>query len=75
MSSKRGGFRHGSGRPKIHEEGKQYSLWLGTGPRAERVVRRFKELKKRGNSGSSVEFLERVLNFWDGTCIRTFGVG
>ena len=56
-----GGRRIGSGRRRIHEEGKQQCLWLGTGPEAEAVLRRFKEVERRAGFKQHKIFLEDLL--------------
>ena len=55
----------GSGRRRIHAEGKQQCLWLGTGPEAESVLRQFKESERRAGFKRHKDFLEHVLATFD----------
>ena len=56
-----GGKRTGSGRRRVHEEGKQQCLWLGTGPEAQSVLQRFKELERRAGFKQHKAFLSHLL--------------
>ena len=65
--TKRGGARPNAGRHQVHSPGKQSSLWLGTGDKAARVLKRFQEEKNRLKIKHNHEFLDHLLHVQLGT--------
>ena len=59
--TKRGGARRNAGRHQVHTPGKQNSLWLGTGDKSGRVLKRFQEEKNRLKMKHNYEFLDYLL--------------
>ena len=59
--TKRGGARRNAGRHQVHTPGKQNSLWLGTGDKSGRVLKRFQEEKNRLKMKHNYEFLDHLL--------------
>ena len=59
--TKRGGARPNAGRHQVHTPGKQSSLWLGTGDKPAKVLKRFQEEKNRLKIKHNHEFLDHLL--------------